>query len=273
MIETLAIGPLPFFRPRFRGASLAVPRSSEHFTRPFRYHFALIPPGHRFNVAQQKGGERMTAPKKLDQPPKYWDRLFAPSSCLAMITTVDAQGRVNAASYGTCTRVHHEPVFISFTANVGADNANNILVGSDFVVNLPRWERESLEKVRVVGLPFEPGISEIDKAGLTALPSTIVKPPRIAECSRHFECKVEWTKEWSRRLMVVGRVVAASVDADCVDAEGYVLWDKVKSAHYCGAPYGGRFVAAYETMAADVPYDGPEVEAFIARERALFKEH
>jgi flavin reductase (DIM6/NTAB) family NADH-FMN oxidoreductase RutF len=273
MIETLAIGPLPFFRPRFRGASLAVPRSSEHFTRPFRYHFALIPPGHRFNVAQQKGGERMTAPKKLDQPPKYWDRLFAPSSCLAMITTVDAQGRVNAASYGTCTRVHHEPVFISFTANVGADNANNILVGSDFVVNLPRWERESLEKVRVVGLPFEPGISEIDKAGLTALPSTIVKPPRIAECSRHFECKVEWTKEWSQRLMVVGRVVAASVDADCVDAEGYVLWDKVKSAHYCGAPYGGRFVAAYETMAADVPYDGPEVEAFIARERALFKEH
>jgi flavin reductase (DIM6/NTAB) family NADH-FMN oxidoreductase RutF len=233
----------------------------------------LIPPGHRFNVAQQKGGERMTAPKKLDQPPKYWDRLFAPSSCLAMITTVDAQGRVNAASYGTCTRVHHEPVFISFTANVGADNANNILAGSDFVVNLPRWERESLEKVRVVGLPFEPGISEIDKAGLTALPSTIVKPPRIAECSRHFECKVEWTKEWSQRLMVVGRVVAASVDADCVDAEGYVLWDKVKSAHYCGAPYGGRFVAAYETMAADVPYDGPEVEAFIARGRALFKEH
>lgn len=215
----------------------------------------------------------MTQPIKLDQPPKYWDRLFAPSSCLAMITTVDAQGRVNAASYGTCTRVHHEPVFIAFTANIGADNANNVLAGSDFVVNLPRWERESLEKVRIVGLPFAPGVSELDKAGLTALPATVVKPPRIAECPRHFECKVEWTKEWSGRLMIVGKVVAASVDADCVDGEGYVLWDKVKSAHYCGAPYGGRFVAAYETMAADVPYEGPEVEAFLARERAMFKEH
>jgi flavin reductase (DIM6/NTAB) family NADH-FMN oxidoreductase RutF len=190
-----------------------------------------------------------------------------------MITTTDTQGRVNAASYGTCTRVHHEPVFIAFTANIGADNANNILAGSDFVVNLPRWERQSLEKVRVVGLPFAPGVSELDRAGLTALPSTIVTPPRIAECPRHFECKVEWTKEWSQRLMVVGRVVAASVDDDCVDGEGYVLWDKVKSAHYCGAPYGGRFVAAYETMAAAVPYEGPEVEAFIARERAMFKEH
>ena len=96
----------------------------------------------------------MTAPAKLNQPPKYWDRLFAPSSCLAMITTVDREGRPNAASYGTCTRVHHEPVFIAFTANVGADNANNVLATGEFVVNLPRFERESLEKVRIVGLPF-----------------------------------------------------------------------------------------------------------------------
>lgn len=212
------------------------------------------------------------APVKLDQPPKYWDRLFAPSSCLAMITTVDRQGRVNAASYGTCTRVHHEPVFIAFTANIDADNANNVLATGEFVVNLPRFERASLEKVRVVGLPFAAGVSEIEKADLTALPSTIVKPPRIAECPRHFECKVEWTKEWSKRLMVVGRVVAASVDADCVDDQGYVLWDKVKSAHYCGAPYGGQFVAAYDKMAVEIPYDGPEVAAFLERERALFTE-
>ena len=215
----------------------------------------------------------MNAPAKLDQPRQYWDRLFAPSSCLAMITTVDAQGRVNAASYGTCTRVHHEPVYIAFTANIGADNANNVLATGEFVVNLPRFEAKSLEQARVVGLPFAPGVNEIEKAGLTALPSTLVKPPRIAECPRHFECKVEWTKEWSQRLMVVGLVVAASVDADCVDAQGYILWERVKSAHYCGAPYGGQFVAAFEKMAVEVPYEGPEVAAFLARERAMFKEH
>jgi len=215
----------------------------------------------------------MTAAKKLDQPPKYWDRLFAPSSCLAVITTVDAQGRVNAASYGTCTRVNHEPVYIAFTANIGADNANNVLATGEFVANLPRFERRALEQARIVGLPFAPGVSEIEKAGLTALPAVLVKPPRILECPRHFECEVEWTKEWSQRLMVVGKVVAASVDADCVDAEGYILWDKVRSAHYCGAPYGGQFVAAYDKMAVDLPYDGPEVAAFHARERAMFKEH
>jgi flavin reductase (DIM6/NTAB) family NADH-FMN oxidoreductase RutF len=189
-----------------------------------------------------------------------------------MITTVDAQGRVNAASYGTCTRVNHEPVHVAFTANIGADNARNVLATGEFVVNLPRFDRPGLEAVRIVGLPFAPGVSELDKAGLTPLPSTRVKPPRIAECPRNFECRVLWTKEWSGRLMVVGEVLAAAVDADCVDAQGYVVWDRVRSAHYCGAPYGGRFVAAYETMTVDVPYEGPEVAEFLARERAMFKE-
>jgi flavin reductase (DIM6/NTAB) family NADH-FMN oxidoreductase RutF len=209
---------------------------------------------------------------KLDQPRRFWDRLFAPSSCLAMITSVDRHGRVNAASYGTCTRVKHEPVHIAFTANVDSDTARNVLATSDFVVNLPRFEAKSLEAVRVVGLPFAPGTNELDKAGLAALPSTRVKPPRIAECPRNFECHVQWTKEWDGRLMVVGEVVGAWIDADCVDREGYVVWERVRSAHYCGAPYGGTFVAAYETLQVGVPYEGPEVAEFLARERAMFKE-
>ncbi|MDE2228636.1 MAG: flavin reductase family protein [Alphaproteobacteria bacterium] len=211
-------------------------------------------------------------PKKLSQPRKWWDRLFAPSSCFAVITTVDVDGHTNAASYGTCTRVKHEPVYIAFTANVGSDTARNVTDTAEFVVNLPRFERVSLEAARVVGLPFAPGVNELEKAGLTALPSTVVKPPRILEFPRHFECRVEWTKAWAERLMVVGKVVAASVDADCVDAQGRVVWERVRPAHYCGAPYGGMFVAAYDTMAVGLPYQGPEVAEFFAREQAMFKD-
>ena len=203
----------------------------------------------------------MTPITKQDHPEKFWDKLFAPSSCLAMITTVDAQGRPNIASYGTCTRVHHRPVYIAFTTTLGKDTAANLLATGEFTVNLPRWERDMLEKVRVCGLPFAPGTSEFEKAGLTAIPATVVRPPRIAECPRHFECKVEWTKEWADgRLMVCGKVVAASADTGCVDQDGFVLWDKVMPAHYCGGPYGGQFVSAYQTMAVDIPYEGPEVE-------------
>ena len=207
------------------------------------------------------------------QPEKYWDRLFAPSSCLAIITTASPSGAVNAAAFGTCTRVLHNPVYIAFTTTVGNDTAENLLATGEFVANLPSFDRESLEKVMVVGLPFKFGINELRKAGLTAFPSAAVSPPRIAECPRHFECKVEWTKEWAGgRLMVCGRLVAASVKSDCVDAKGYIVWDKARSAHYCGAPYNNMFVAAYETMSVETPYDGPEAEQFENVRRSMFED-
>ena len=214
----------------------------------------------------------MATPRKLDQPPEYWDRLFAPSSCLAIITTVDAQGRVNAASYGTCTRVHHQPVYIAFTTSVGKHTADNIAATGQFTVNLPRFDAASLAAVRVAGLPFAAGVSELEKAGLTALAARMVRPPRILECPRHFECEVEWTRQWAEdRLMVCGKVLAASVDEDCVDEQGFLIWDRARSAHFCGAPYHNKFVAAYEVMAADNPYQGPEVDAYVAHEDAMLK--
>jgi flavin reductase (DIM6/NTAB) family NADH-FMN oxidoreductase RutF len=213
----------------------------------------------------------MAEVEKIEQEPKYWDRLFASPGILGIITTIDSGGRVNAAAFGTVARVVHDPVQIAFTTNTTRrDTYENIKQTGEFVVNLPSFERSILEKVCVVGLPFAPGVNELEKAGLTALPSRVVKPPRIKECPRNFECRVVWTKEWLNRVMIVGNVVAASVDADCVDEQGFVKWDTLKAVTYCGAPYNKlppyqhMFVAAYETMTVPTPYEGPEVEAYDA---------
>jgi flavin reductase (DIM6/NTAB) family NADH-FMN oxidoreductase RutF len=197
----------------------------------------------------------MNSVKKVDLPAAHWDRLFAPSSCLVMVTTVDEGGRINAASFGTCVRVCHDPVYIAFTVGATKDTYHNVLATDEFVVNVPSFEREILEKVRVVGLEFPPGVNELEKAGLTAIPSQVVKAPRIAECRSHFECRIEWTKQWLHRLMVVGKVVAASVDEGYVDEGGYIIWDKLKPAHYCGHEYKSKFVAAYQTMEVDMVYN------------------
>jgi flavin reductase (DIM6/NTAB) family NADH-FMN oxidoreductase RutF len=208
----------------------------------------------------------------VQQPEKYWDRLFAPGGHAAMITTVDAQGRVNAASYATCVRIVHKPVQIAFTTSQAGDTGRNLKEIGEFVVNLPLFERELLEKVRVVGLPFARGVNELDKAGLTALASVKIRPPRIVDCPRHFECEVVWMKEWLNRIMVVGNVVAASVRADCVDAKGYILWNRIKPVAFCGAPYVNMFAAAHETMAVGLPYDGPEAEAANDSVRRMFED-
>lgn len=185
---------------------------------------------------------------KVELPPERWDLAFAPSSCLAVITTVDDAGRPNAAAFGTCTRVCHEPMHVAFTVGAGKDTYRNVLATGEFVVNLPAFDRAQLEMACVAGRRLEPGVSELEAAGMTPLPATAVAPPRIAEFPRHFECEVSWTREWLDRLMVVGAVVGASCDGDVLDAEGRLVWERAKPAHYCGSGYGDRFVAAYEVM-------------------------
>lgn len=214
----------------------------------------------------------MTDPILINQPEKYWDRLFTPGGHAAVVTTVDADGRVNAAAYATCVRIVHNPVQIAFTTSAKGHTRRNIDATEEFVVNLPSFDRRQLETVRVVGLPFAQGVNELEKAGLTALPSVRIKPPRIKDYLRHFECELVWAKEWLGRVMIVGNVVAASTYSDCVDDKGYVLWDRVKPVAFCGAPYVNMFVAASETMEVGMPYEGPEVVAADNSVRSYFED-
>lgn len=210
--------------------------------------------------------------RKIDQPEKHWDKLWAPGGHVAMITSVDKAGRVNAASYATAVRIVHNPVQIAFTTYATGQTGQNIEATGEFVVNLPSYDRAILEKVRIVGLPFAPGVSELEKAGLTALPSKLVRPPRIEECTRHFECRLVWFKDWLGRRMIVGDVVAASVDEGGVDANGFIVWDRIKPVAFCGAPYEDKFVAQYEVMQVGMPYDGPEAQRGAQSTRDLFKD-
>lgn len=198
---------------------------------------------------------------KFGIPREHWDSAFAPSSLVSVITTVDRAGNVNAASFGTCTRVSHDPVTLAFAVGAGKDTHDNVLATGEFVVNVPAFERGQLESVCVAGLDFPPGVSELDHARLTALPSCAVTAPRIAEFGRHFECRVEWTRAWRDRLLVVGLVVAASCSPGVIDDDGNLVWEVAKPAHYCGWPYGRSFVPAYDVLAVDLPYDGPEATA------------
>ena len=187
--------------------------------------------------------------EKRDLEGRQRDRAFAPSSGVAIITTCDSAGRINAAAYGSCVRVSHEPLDIAFTAYATHDTIANLREVPEFTVNLPRFDPDLLARLQTVGLSFARGVNAL-------------RPPRIAECPRHFECRVIWTKEWDGRVMVAGRVAAASTDADCVDERGYLVWDRAKPVHTCGAAYIDMFVPACEPVAVAPNYEGPERQAY-----------
>jgi len=66
-------------------------------------------------------------------------------------------------------------------------------------------------------LPY--GENELVHAGLTVLPSTLVKPPRIAESPVSMEC-VEWgTLHIGSNRMVIGVIKRLHLREDLFDAE------------------------------------------------------
>lgn len=201
---------------------------------------------------------------KIDVPEAHYDRLASPVASVAVITTVDASGRVNAAPVATCLRNNHHPTCYEITMDAGKHTSANIEETGEFVVNIVPFDRAVLEKVRVTALGFPPGVNELDVARLTAIPSRALRPPRIGECLSHFECKVEWTKRWlGSRMTIVGRVVAASVNRDCIDAQGFVRHERLSTAQHCGQAYGAKFLGAQQVMDIELIYDGPDPKTFV----------
>jgi len=117
---------------------------------------------------------------------------------LRLITTIDSLGRVNAAPVATCLRNNHHPTCYEFTMDARKHTSENIRSTAEFVVNVVPFDRAVLEKMQVTALPFPKGVNELEVAQLTAIPSKVVKPPRIGECLSHFECKVELDEAMAR---------------------------------------------------------------------------
>lgn len=128
---------------------------------------------------------------------------------IAWVTTQDFEGRVNAAPFSFFNVFGSQPPILAFapgnkTAEIPKDTARNIRRTGEFVVNLV--EEATAEAMNVTAAELEFGESEISHAGLTTLPSEIVKPPRIAESPVAMECK-EWaTMEIGRNRLVIGVV-------------------------------------------------------------------
>ncbi len=201
--------------------------------------------------------------RKVDVPESGYDRLGSPVASVVVITTMDQEGRVNAAPVATCLRNNHVPTCFEFTMDIKRHTAQNVLATKQFVVNIVPFDRAVLERVHVTAMPFPKGVNELSVAGLTAIPSRVVRAPRIGECRSHFECELEWTKQWfETRLTIVGRVVAASIDRDCIDDKGYVIHEKLMPVQYAGQAYNGKYLGISETMDVAWKWDGPDPKTY-----------
>lgn len=113
---------------------------------------------------------------------------------IAFVSTVDADGRVNLAPFSYFNVFSANPPLVVFSpARRGRDATtkhtwDNVQAVPEVVVNLVDYAL--VHACSLASTDFAEGVDEFVKAGLTALPSEVVQPPRVAESPVQLECKV-----------------------------------------------------------------------------------
>lgn len=167
---------------------------------------------------------------ELDLEGKHADRAYPILASLvtprpiALVTTLSPDGKVNAAPFSFFNVLGAEPPIIAFAPGdrddgTPKDTARNIRLTHEFVVNLvDEGIAEPMNRC-AASLPY--GESELAHAGLSTAPSSVIKPPRIAEAPASLEC-TEWgTLQIGDNRVVIGLVKRVHLRDELFDAEKF----------------------------------------------------
>ncbi|MEY2890707.1 MAG: hypothetical protein RJA98_615 [Pseudomonadota bacterium] len=160
---------------------------------------------------------------------------------IALVTTLGADGTVNAAPFSMFNMVGEDPPLVMVSINRLhdgrlKDTAANILATREFVVHLT--DEAMVRQMHACGDALPPEQSELPHAGLTATPSRTVAPPRIAEAPVAFECVLHEVMETESRYVFFGRIQWLAARDGLVDT---ARW-RVHLQHYHPV---GRFGASF----------------------------
>jgi len=165
-----------------------------------------IPP--RFHSYRPADGHRL--------PHDPFNAIIGPRP-IGWICSRDADSNVNLAPYSFFNAFNYTPPIIGFSSQGRKDSLRNIEATGEFVWNLATFDLAQAmnESCRAVA----PDVDEFVLAGLTALASELVAPPRVAQSPVSMECRCTQivrlrdaagndTNGW----LVLGEVVAVHID-------------------------------------------------------------
>lgn len=145
---------------------------------------------------------------------------------IAWVVTQDANGLVNAAPYSFFNVLTDDPVVVAIgcgnRAGEGKDTITNVKATGQFVVCLVN--EPTLDAMNITAIDFPPEVDELKEAGLTPVPSSFVKPPRIAESPVAMECETFQIIPVGNHNILLGNVVGMHIHDECMldAAKNYV---------------------------------------------------
>ena len=113
---------------------------------------------------------------------------------IAFVSTRSADGVDNLAPYSFFNAVCSDPPTVVFSSSRTAgskskDTLRNVEETGEFVVNVV--VDDIAHSMNKTAAEFPDDVDEFEVAGLTAIPSDLVKAPRVAESPVNMECKLQ----------------------------------------------------------------------------------
>jgi flavin reductase (DIM6/NTAB) family NADH-FMN oxidoreductase RutF len=162
---------------------------------------------------------------------------------IAWVSTVNAAGVPNLAPFSFYNAVAGFPPTIMFSVSYRVqrqprekDTLRNVKEVGEFVSHVV--DESLAEAMILTAADWPSGENEFEIAGLEAIPSLDVRPPRIAAAPVAMECQVSQIVpvEGSTNVMVLGRVLRFHIREDLLRSNGLIDTVKMKPISRMGGP-------------------------------------
>jgi flavin reductase (DIM6/NTAB) family NADH-FMN oxidoreductase RutF len=170
-------------------------------------------------------------PKELS-PAKlqgYLQSAVAPRP-IAFASTIDKNGKPNLSPFSFFNIFSSNPPILVFSParRVRDNSIKHTLINcqetKQVVINVVNYD--IVQQMSLSSTEYPEGVNEFAKSGLTAIPSNIVKPYRVAESPVQFECKVNEIitlgTEGGAGNMIICEVVKIHINETILDANGII---------------------------------------------------
>ena len=154
----------------------------------------------------------------------YLQHVIAPRP-ICFASTIDQQGHVNLSPFSFFNLFSTNPPVVIFSPsrrvrdNTTKHTLQNILEVPEVVINIVTYDM--VQQTSLASCEFPKGTNEFIKAGFTAIPATLVKPPMVKESKVNLECKVLEVKplgtEGGAGNLVICEVLRMHIDDALLD--------------------------------------------------------
>ncbi len=129
---------------------------------------------------------------------------------IGWMSTLSKSGVRNLAPYSHFNLMGSNPFYLAFASTGVKDTITNLRDVPEFVANIVSLEL--LEQMNFTSCDFPAEEEEFGWAGLTPVPATKVRPPRVGEAKAHLECEVAQIYVDGNTNIVLARILHAHVD-------------------------------------------------------------